>query len=226
MRTPTHSGRCDADYFAPRYVKLERALAECPHRKVALGTLSPSLAGGSTPTRAEEELYATSGVKFLRILNVKSNEIDVDDVKYITQNVNDKLLGRSQLQTNDVLMTITGRVGTAAVVPTNTLPANINQHIVRLRLGTKDCLPEYLAAYLNSSLGLALSNRDVSGGTRIALDYEAVRRIQIPIPPLDVQQRIVSEVNRRREEAQRLRMQATRDWNVAKADFERALLTK
>jgi hypothetical protein len=206
-----HNGRCDADFYAPRYAQVERVLFECPYPKVALFTLSPDLAGGATPTRGDEELYTDTGIKFLRILNVKPNEIDLNDVKYITQDVHDQMLGRSQLRTNDVLMTITGRVGTAAVVPAEILPANINQHIVRIRLQTPECLPEYLAAYLNSSTGNLLTNRGVSGGTRIAVDYGVVRNLQIPIPPHDVQQRIVQELQERKEAAQALREAATRE---------------
>jgi len=73
-------------------------------------------------------------------------------------------------------------------VPKEILPANINQHIVRLRIVSNDCLPDYLAAYLNTSVGLAISNRSVTGGTRIALDYQAIRSLLVPIPPMDIQQ--------------------------------------
>ncbi len=82
------------------------------------------------------------------------------------------------------MLTITGRVGNAAVVSAEMLPANINQHLVRLRIQNPNILSEYLAAYLNSSVGLALSNRGVTGGTRIALDYDLIRAIEIPVPPI------------------------------------------
>jgi restriction endonuclease S subunit len=217
-------GRCDAMYHAPHFAKLESALSVCAYPKMSLGEISPDIAGGATPTKGDAELYDTEGVKFLRILNVAPNEIDMADVKYVKEAVHNGELSRSQLEANDVLMTITGRVGTAAVVPQEILPANINQHIARLRIQRADCLPDYLAAYLNSSVGLALSNRRVTGGTRIALDYEAVRKIQIPIPPLRIQNAIVVELNHRRETARQLRAQAAAEWDAAKARFEKKLL--
>jgi len=121
-------------------------------------------------------------------------------------------------------MTITGRVGTSTVVTEDILPANINQHIVRMRIQRGDCLPEYLAVYLNTSIGTALSNRGVTGGTRIALDYEVIRKIQIPIPPLDIQKKIVAELQRLRAQARLLREEAKREWQFAKEKFEKALL--
>ena len=121
-------------------------------------------------------------------------------------------------------MTITGRVGTAAVVSQEILTANINQHIVRLRINKVDCLPTYLAAYLNSSIGLNLSNRSVTGGTRIALDYEAVRSLEVPLPPIDIQENIVNEVEKRRMNTQKLRQEAETEWETAKTRFEQKLL--
>jgi restriction endonuclease S subunit len=217
-------GRQDALYYAPYYEKLVSALNKCKHPKVALGDISPELVGGATPTRGDAELYAESGIKFLRILNVAPNEIILNDVNYIQDGVHNGELKRSQLASNDVLMTITGRVGTAAVVPEEVLPANINQHIVRMRIHRSDCLPDYLAAYLNTSIGTALSNRGVTGGTRIALDYEVIRKIQIPIPPLAIQKKIVTELQRRRAQARQLREEAEREWQSAKEKFEKALL--
>lgn len=89
-------------------------------------------------------------------------------------------------------MTITGRIGTAAVVEAQHLPGNINQHIVRIRLRGESLLPGFLAYFLNSDIGTALSNRGVTGTTRIALDYEAIRVIPVPVPPTEVQARMVN----------------------------------
>lgn len=157
-------------------------------------------------------------------MNVTPRGIDLRDIKYIQENVHAGLLKRSQLATGDVLMTITGRVGTAAVVTADILPANINQHIVRLRVETARCLPQYLAAYLNTSVGLAMSNRGVTGGTRIAVDYEAIRNLPIPLPALEVQRRIVEQCCRVFDEARGLREEAAREWQAAKRRFEEHLL--
>lgn len=147
---------------------------------VAFGDVIESISGGATPLRAREEQYTDSGIKFLRIQNITSIGFDFSDVKYITEKVHNNLLKRSQLVENDLLMTITGRIGTSAVVTNSCLPANINQHIVRIRLkeGTN---PNFAAAYLNSNIGLLLSNRSVTGTTRLALDYESIKKIPFPV---------------------------------------------
>ena len=122
------------------------------------------------------------------------------DLKYITATVHLDDLARSQLTVGDVLMTITGRVGSAAVVCNEHLPANINQHIARLRINAAHCRPEFLSEWLNCPAGQELSNRFVSGGTRAALDYGAIRNIRIPLPSLPEQDRLLEAMDAARDE--------------------------
>ena len=165
-----------------------------------LGGLLESIAGGATPSRSDDSLYADDGVRFFRILNVDDGEIVERDLKYVTDDVHNGLLERSQLAAGDVLMTITGRVGSAAVVGPEHLPANINQHIARLRVNTQRCRPEFLSEWLNCPAGLELSNRYVSGGTRAALDYGAIRSLRVPLPPLELQDVLVDAMDAARAE--------------------------
>ena len=172
----------DTWFNHPRYVLLNSRLDEAGVAAPELGELLVSISSGATPKRSDASLYAESGIRFLRILNVEDGEILEDDLKFITDEVHTGQLKRSQLDDDDILMTITGRVGSAAVVRDYHLPANINQHLVRMRIDQSRCRPEFLSEWLNSPAGLELSNRYVSGGTRAALDYEAIRKIRVPLP--------------------------------------------
>ena len=167
-----------------------------------LGSLVLSIASGATPNRNNESLYAADGIRFFRILNVEDGEILERDMKYITAAVHNGDLGRSRLESGDVLLTITGRVGSAAVVQEKHRPANINQHIARLRVDREQCRPEFLSEWLNCPAGQELSQRPASGGTRPALDYGAVRSIPIPLPSLAEQDRLVAEMDAARAERQ------------------------
>jgi restriction endonuclease S subunit len=225
IRLATSRGsRLDAIYHHPRYIEALRALQAGKGEHLVLDDILLGIAGGATPKAKDDSLYAASGIKFLRILNVKPNRLDFSDLNYIKEEVHEGLLKRSQLAVDDVLMTITGRVGTTAVVSEVDLPANINQHIVRLRIDTKRCLPRYLSAFLNTRLGTLLSNRPVSGGTRVALDYGAIRQTPILLPPLDAQQRIIELVSSNNAEETKLRTHAETVWREARARFEEQLL--
>lgn len=216
--------RLDAEFHHPRYAQAIDTLHSANGDVVALDQILLDIAGGATPKAKDESLYTTSGVKFLRILNVKPNRLDYSDLNHIQDEVNDGLLRRSQLDENDVLMTITGRVGTAAVVSADNLPANINQHIVRMRIDSKRCLPKYLAAYLNTRIGTLLSNRPVSGGTRVALDYGSIRQIPVVLPDRAVQEKVVCAVDDARAKEATLRTHAETVWQQARERFEYQLL--
>ncbi len=220
------NSRFDAHFHSPYFQKIFNAIQNSRFKKISLSNLLEDLSGGATPKKGDTELYTFEGIKFLRILNVKPNSIDLADVKYIQQHVHDGELKRSQLEENDVVMTITGRVGTAATIAKEILPANINQHLVRLRLKNNSCLPKYLAAYLNTSVGNAMTNKGASGGTRIAVDYQWIASLPIPIPPLKIQQQIIDEIVRLQDEYKRLVNEATTEWNNAKQWFEEQLLGK
>ena len=181
---------------------LNARLDHAPIATPALGELLASIAGGATPSRSDDSLYADDGVRFFRILNVDDGEIVDRDLKYVTDTVHNGLLERSQLAAGDVLMTITGRVGSAAVVDEEHLPANINQHIARLRVDPQRCRPEFLSEWLNCPAGLELSNRYVSGGTRAALDYGAIRNLRVPLPSPATQDTLVDAMAAARAERQ------------------------
>ena len=189
-------GRLDVRYNHPRYARLNARLdAAAP--TPPLDDVLRSIASGATPKRSDETRYADAdnGVKFLRILNVVDGAIVGQDLKYVTEAVHNGELARSRLEDGDVLMTITGRVGSAAVVRPEHLPANINQHIARLRVDTERCRPEFLSEWLNCPAGWELANRYVSGGTRAALDYGAIRNLRIPLPALAEQDRLIAAMD-------------------------------
>ena len=159
-----------------------------------LGVLISNISSGITP-KVEKDYYTdSSGIPFLRVQNVTSLGIDLSNAKFIKKEVHEGMLKRSQLQKDDLVFTITGRIGSVAVVPDN-FEGNINQHSVRFHLKAQianiNITPHYIAAFFNSKLGRSLSIREVTGGTRPALDYKALKSLKIIFPPPDLQNHIV-----------------------------------
>lgn len=101
-------------------------------------------------------------------------------------------------------------------------------HVLRMR-SEQQCgyrvLPDYLAAVLRSSLTLAQTRHMMTGNTHPRLANEDVINLVVPIPnDTAVQEGVVDEVQRRRMAARGMREAATREWEQAKAAFERELL--
>ncbi|MEX0267815.1 restriction endonuclease subunit S [Leptolyngbyaceae cyanobacterium UHCC 1019] len=193
--------RTDAEYWGTQYTNLINYLKDKPHERLAhIATFS----NGATPKGAE---YLETGIPFLRIQNVVKNRIDLDEVVCISDAVHHGLLKRSQLQPDDVLITITGRIGTAAVVPETISIGNMNQHSVRLRLTNKQINPYYLSTFLNSKAGLLQTERESYGSTRDALPYYCLGKLIIPTVSQSLQEQVeikIRQANNALEEAKSL----------------------
>jgi restriction endonuclease S subunit len=188
-------GRIDPHYYREDFVAKKTTLSSVRFRIYPLGKLITDISGGATPKLGEGHYTDDkSGVPFLRVQNISESGLVLDDLKYVRREIHDTLLKRSQLKAYDLVFTITGRIGNVSVIPKG-FEGNINQHSVRFHLKAKidetQIIPEYVAIYLNSNLGNTLSVQGATGGTRPALDYGRVKSIQIPIPPTEIQNKII-----------------------------------
>ena len=161
---------------------------------VELGSHTDFIGAGSTP-KGGRSIYAHTGIPFIRSQNVLHYSLHLDDVVYITNEINEKM-SRTQTQINDVLLNITGAsIGRCAYIPDSLAQANVNQHVCIIR--TKSTLLyKYLSLYLNSPAIQRLIQEWSSGATREALTLSQIRCIRIPIPicSLKEQEFIVSEL--------------------------------
>lgn len=211
VQSISNEDRIDYQYYDPKYFETiehlkeisQASSAELVPIKQLLADGKHSLTGGATPLGAA---YLTDGIPFIRVQNVRRTGIDSSNIVFIAKQIHDGELKRSQLLPKDVLLTITGvTYGISAVVPDNIETANINQHVVKIRINQDEILPEYLAFYLNSKYGRAQTDRNVTGGSRPALDYTTIRRLLVLRPKLSVQETIVKAVQRLREEAAKMK---------------------
>lgn len=197
--------RWDAFYYEPEIVALEqRVQQKATH---TLRDFVRFMSGGATPLKSESDQHytdAANGVPFIRVQNLTSTgELDLQDVKHITLSTNNSSLARSRLSGGELLVKITGvgRMAVASVVPDG-LEANINQHIAAIKTDSK-VQSEALAAYLNLDFVERLATRRATGGTRPALDYNALLSIPIIDNP-----RIVSIMQDAYAEKKQLEVQA------------------
>ncbi len=202
--------RMDPFFHKPSFsISIDVRLGQSKYPVRTLGEIVESISGGATPAaKGEAYVNAEAGVPLLRIQNIQEGMIDLADVLYIDRRTHTGTLARSMLTPGDVLLTITGRIGTAAVVPPELREANINQHIVRLRVRPDQALPGYLEAALNSALCRTQMERIATGSTRPALDYSSLRSIRVPIPPLGTQSGLVQRIADLRNHVRELEQQA------------------
>lgn len=202
-------GRIDVLFYKPYLCNLLEQIKNKKH--FALGEAIADMSGGATPKVTGDYYSDEGGVPFLRVQNITEMGIDLEDVKFIKPEVHETMLKRSQLKKDDLVFTITGRIGSVALVPDN-FEGNINQHSVRIHLKNEvdkiKILPEYVASFFNTKIGRDLSFRSTTGGTRPALDYEALKSLIVPLPSVAKQEKIIMGVKTIYEQAKRLRQEA------------------
>jgi restriction endonuclease S subunit len=93
-----------------------------------------------------------------------------------------------------------------------------------LRVNCPAVLPEYLAAIMRSRIIVAQTKHMMTGNTHPRLANDAVQNLRIPVPPLDVQKKIIGDMRKRIKQSRQLKHEAEAEWAEAKAQFERELM--
>lgn len=159
-----------------------------------LSSLTLKIGSGSTP-RGGDSVYITEGTSLIRSQNVYNYEFSMDGLVYIDEKTAEKMKGVS-VEKDDVLVNITGdSVARCCIVQGTVLPARVNQHVAILRTDPKKLLPHFLAFYMVSPYMQAkLLSWAGTGGTRKALTKGMLEGFEVPLPPVDVQAKIVEKI--------------------------------
>lgn len=158
---------------------------------VNLGCICQKVGAGSTP-KGGSAVYVSEGIKFLREQNVHDDGLRLDGVVYIDEATHTAKVG-SHVQAQDILMNITGAsIGRNALVPDDFDVANVNQHVLIIRLVDKE-LRHYLH-YCFSAPVVLNQMYTKQAGDKPGLSATKVENFLIPIPPLAEQKRIVKRV--------------------------------
>jgi len=123
--------------------------------------------------------YRKDGVPYLFVGNIKENEIDINNLKYIDEKTHN-ILYKSKIIEGDIVFTIAGTIGNAAVVPKQLNNSNSNQAIAKIR--NTSLSPFYISTFLNSKYGKNQSQRFVISNVQPNLLLIQVKQLKIPIP--------------------------------------------
>jgi len=150
------------------------------------------LGSGITP-KGGRNVYVSHGIPFIRSQNVYARGLQFNDIAYITPEIHKKM-ARTKVQPGDVLLNITGAsIGRSTYVPHYLTDANVNQHVCIIR-PCKGIIPDFITKFFNSTFGQDQIFENQIGVTRQGLNFEQVRNLSIPLPPLSEQHRIVARI--------------------------------
>lgn len=166
-----------------------------------LKSITSKIGSGVTP-RGGGSVYVDRGVMFLRSQNVYFEGFKLEDVVYITEDV-DASMPNTRVREGDILFNITGgSIGRCHYVPQGFPKANVNQHVSIIRPNNFSSV--YLYYLLRSPICQIQVDLQQTGGNREGLTAFSLKNFILPIPPKNEQQNIIkylSEVDLKLEYA-------------------------
>jgi type I restriction enzyme S subunit len=172
-----------------------------------LSKLSTKIGSGATP-KGGDQVYKSEGITFIRSQNVYDHEFHPDGLVFLDDDAANRL-SNVTVEPNDVLLNITGdSIARCCRVPTEVLPARVNQHVSIIRTNSRlDSV--FLQKYLSLPAVKHYMLGHDAGGTRKALTKGHIESFLIPLPPIPEQRKIAEvfqtiddkiELNRRMNE--------------------------
>ena len=160
---------------------------------VRLDDVCYGITSGSTPPKSE--FLESKGVPYLKVYNIKEQEIAFDyKPQYVRNEYHSTKLKRSILYPGDVVMNIVGPpLGKVAIIPADYPEWNCNQAITFFRPIIHE-FNRYIYTYLKAGVFLnAIELIGTAGQDNISVTKS--RSVCLPTPPLNEQPRIVAKVD-------------------------------
>ena len=157
-----------------------------------LGDICSKIGSGATP-RGGKEAYSTSGIPIIRSQNVLDWSFSSNGLAYLNDE-QAKTLSNVEVHQGDILLNITGdSVARACIVPSDVIPARVNQHVAILRPKEK-ANATFILAWLQTNKDLLLKLAS-SGATRNALTKRMLEGLDINLPSIDIQNHIAALIS-------------------------------
>lgn len=150
--------------------------------KVPLQKICSKIGSGATP-KGGKAAYFSEGISIIRSTNVFDYSFEYKELAHINQSQADAL-ANVIVEPNDVLFNITGvSVARCCMVPSDVLPARVNQHVMIVRPSMGEFMSYYIMFTLCSAENKAkLLGIGQSGSTREAINKQELESFEIPLP--------------------------------------------
>jgi type I restriction enzyme S subunit len=162
-------------------------------RVMPLGRITVSRCDGPFGSGLKSEHYTDSGVRVIRLQNIRRDGFDGSDEAFIDTEYYERELNGHDVVKGDVLLAGLGddknTVGRACVAPVGIEPAMVKADCFRYRLDTTQAVPEFIATALTAS-SVADAGVLSSGSTRSRIPLSVMATRKLPIPPIAEQKRI------------------------------------
>ena len=131
------------------------------------------------------------GVPFITISNITANNrLDLENAMHVPEEYYEGISDTKKAKKNDILYSVVGSFGKPVLVDEN-LKFVFQRHIAILRPDTNKILPEFLYYSMLNPRFYAIADNLAIGAAQRTLTLDSLRNIEIEVPSLVEQKRIV-----------------------------------
>jgi type I restriction enzyme S subunit len=153
-----------------------------------------SIAMGPFGSNITADNFVPTGVPVIRGLNLTDVYLVESEFVYLLEDKADEL-STSNAFPDDIVITHRGTIGQVSIIPQNSQYSRyvVSQSQMKLKCDKSIVVPHFVNFFLNSTKGqyLLLRNKAGSGVPAIGQPTSSLKKVPIPIPPLEEQNKII-----------------------------------
>ena len=141
----------------------------------------------------ESPQYVFQGYPLITSRNLKHGFVDFAEANFISRKDLDSINRRSKVDTGDILMPMIGTIGNPVIADTTREYAVKNVALIKFKSNSK-IMNHFLKQVLSSADMQNRFDKEASGSSQKFIPLRFIRSLPIPLPPLNIQQVIVTEL--------------------------------
>lgn len=155
-----------------------------------LGEIADKITDGThhTPT------YISDGIPFISVKDINDQKVSFEKCKYISLQEHNELIKRCNPEEGDVLITKSGTIGRLAIVPNVEFSLFVSVALIKIQKNKQQINQKWLLYFLEFHIAFLDIKSKVKGGVVKNYHLEDLRLIEIFLPPLVEQERIVAKI--------------------------------
>jgi restriction endonuclease S subunit len=136
------------------------------------------------------------GYPIIQTRNISSGDLDFDNIKYLSKEHWDKYQLKYKPKVGDVLLTNIGTIGKSIIVDLKMASIDflIHWNIFKISCSLDLLMPQFLKYCLDQLERDNYYANFQKGGTVSFITKAVLSDIEIPLPPLEIQEQIVTEI--------------------------------
>lgn len=176
--------RFDPEYYGHSFNQYEKILTNKPYKRFSqiLKTINNGF---------DFRDYKERGTPYIKVANIRKGAFRFDKMQYIEFD-SSEISKNIQLKKGNILLTRKGTFGYAIsldkdydyVISSEVFYIEINQDLINSK---------YLEIFFNSKIGQAQFDKNKIGAIMGSLSQDAIKELKIPIPSVEIQNKIIEE---------------------------------